>query len=210
VLNHLGVAIRLGNGVALNYFLIMGKTLKPPTLAGTSGASRIDALAMTDDLVCTHTSLRRAARRLGQLYDEAISPTGLTSPQALLLAQIDKLGAVYGEEGPPLQVLAGRLAIGVSALTHALRPLVREGLVELRPDARDRRTKHGVLTPLGRARFQEMVALWGEASERVEAVLGDKETEALRRLADTVASQQFLDAYNQGTIIAPTKQQSGP
>lgn len=36
---------------------------------------------------------RRAARRLGQLYDEAIAPTGLASPQALLLAQIDKLGA---------------------------------------------------------------------------------------------------------------------
>ena len=203
MLKYRGIVISLGNGAALNYFLIMGKTLKPPTLAEISGPSRIDALAMLDDLVCTHTSLRRAARRLGQLYDDAISPTGLTSPQALLLAQIDKLGAVYGEEGPPLQVLAGRLAIGVSALTHALRPLVREGLVELRPDTRDRRTKHGLLTSLGRARFQEMVVLWGEASERVEMVLGDGAAEALRRLADTVASQQFLDAYNQGTIIAP-------
>ncbi len=188
----------------------MEKKLKPATLAQTSRRSRIDVRAMPDDLVCTHTSLRRAARRLGQLYDEAISPTGLTSPQALLLAQIDKLGAVYSEEGPPLQVLAGRLAIGVSALTHALRPLVREGLVELRPDTRDRRTKHGVLTPLGRARFQEMVGLWGKASERVEAVLGDGAAEALRRLADTVASQQFLDAYNQGMIITPTERQPRP
>ena len=44
---------------------------------------------------------------------------------------------------------AGRLAIGISALTHALRPLVRDGLVELQQDPRDGRTKRGILTRLG-------------------------------------------------------------
>ena len=177
----------------------MGKKLKMPASVGTSDLSGVDAHAVPDDLVCTHTSLRRAARRLGQLYDEAIAPTGLTSPQALLLAQIDKLGPAYDDEGPPLQVLARRLAIGVSALTHALRPLVREGLVEVRPDAGDRRIKHGTMTALGRQRFQDMVALWTAADHRVEAVLGADAAEALRHLADTVASQQFLDAYRRGT-----------
>ena len=176
----------------------MGKKLKRLASAMAPEMSDADALAMPDDLVCTHTSLRRAARRLGQIYDEAIAPTRLTSPQALLLAQIDKLGACYGEEGPPLQVLAGHLAIGVSALTHALRPLVREGLVEVRPDARDRRIKHGMMTALGRRRFEQMVALWTAADQRVEAVLGTDAAETLRRLADTVASPQFLDAYSQG------------
>ena len=180
----------------------MGRKPEVPASARTSGASGVDARAVPDDLVCTHTSLRRAARRLGQLYDEAIAPTGLTSPQALLLAQIDKLGAAHDDEGPPLQVLAGRLAIGVSALTHALRPLVREGLVEVRSDTRDRRTKHGTMTVLGRQRFQDMVALWTAADQRVEAILGADAAEALRRLADTVASQQFLDAYSQDTAGA--------
>lgn len=93
-------------------------------------------------------------------------------------------------------------AIGVSALTHALRPLVREGLVEVRSDTRDRRTKHGMMTALGRQRFQDMIALWTAADQRVEAILGADAAEALRRLADTVASQQFLDAYSQGTAGA--------
>ena len=39
------------------------------------------------------------------------------------------------------------LAISISAVTHAMRPLVRDGLVRLQPDARDRRTKHAGLTP---------------------------------------------------------------
>ncbi|BCH17549.1 MULTISPECIES: MarR family transcriptional regulator [unclassified Mesorhizobium] len=64
----------------------------------------------------------------------ALVPTGLTSTQTLLLGQIDGLAAAYGEDGPTLQVLADRLAIQISALTHALRPLVRDGLVEVRHD----------------------------------------------------------------------------
>lgn len=162
--------------------------------------ARPDAEPLTApvDLVCTHTSLRRAARRLGQLYDEAIAPTGLTSSQALLLAQIDALSAFYGEAGPTLGVLADRLAIQISALTHALRPLVREGLVEVRQDEQDRRVKRSVMTALGQARHKQMLGLWIEANSRVEAALGAASTEALRRLADRVASEAFLDAYTAG------------
>ena len=40
------------------------------------------------ELVCTETSLRRAARRLGRLYDEAVAPSGINATQAGLLAQI--------------------------------------------------------------------------------------------------------------------------
>ncbi|MER8865556.1 MarR family winged helix-turn-helix transcriptional regulator [Mesorhizobium sp. M0751] len=153
---------------------------------------------MPRDFVCTNSSLRRAARRLGQLYDEALVPTGLTSTQTLLLGQIDGLGAIYGEDGPTLQVLAGRLAIQISALTHALRPLVRNGLVEVRQDVHDRRTKHAVLTPLGKTRYQQAFVVWVEANQRVEAILGTAAAEKLRSLADDVASQDFLDAYVSG------------
>src|SRR5579859_5075675 len=71
-----------------------------------------DALGELD---CTHTALRHAARRLGHLYDEAVSPTGLKATQVGLLLQTDRLG---GEAGPTLQVLAERLAIGISSLTY--------------------------------------------------------------------------------------------
>ena len=154
------------------------------------------------ELVCTHTSLRRAARRLGQLYDEAIAPTGLTSSQALLLAQIDVLSAFHGEAGPTLGVLASRLAIRISALTHALGPLVRDGLVAVRPDDQDRRAKRIVMTSLGKARHAQMLELWVEANSRVEAALGVAAAERLRGLADRIASDDFLDAYAAGASRA--------
>src|ERR1700720_668496 len=153
----------------------------------------IKAVAVPAKLACTNTALRRAARRLGQLYDEALAPIGLKATQASLLAQIG--GLPRGHEGPTLRDLAERLAIGISALTHALRPLVRDGLVELRQDPHDGRTKRGILTRQGKARLREALLLWTAANRRVETVLGPVSAEKLRSLADQVASQAFLDAY---------------
>ena len=144
--------------------------------------------------VCTATSLRLAARRLGQLYDEALAPLGLKATQLALIAEIDRLMGA-DQQGPTLQDLATRLAIQLSALTHALRPLVRDGLVELRQDTQDRRTKHGVLTPLGKTRLSEAMVRWAAVNDQVEAVLGPPSAASLRALADQVASDAFLVAY---------------
>jgi DNA-binding MarR family transcriptional regulator len=144
------------------------------------------------ELDCTHTALRHAARRLGNLYDEALAPTGLKATQAGLLIQTDRLG---GENGPTLQALADRLAIGISSLTYALRPLVRDGLIELRPDAHDKRTKHAWLTTQGRMRLAEAAVLWAAANRRTEIVLGHDSARRLRALADQVSSREFLQTY---------------
>lgn len=144
------------------------------------------------ELACTATALRRAARRLGNLYDDAVASTGLRATQAALLGQVDRLSEV---EGASLQALAERLAIGLSALTYALRPLVRDGLVELRADVRDKRTKHAWLTPLGRRRLAEAKVLWAAANRRTDVVLGREAAHQLRALADEVSSPAFLDAY---------------
>jgi DNA-binding MarR family transcriptional regulator len=159
------------------------------------GIQLSDALGELD---CTHTALRQAARRLGHLYDEAVAPTGLKATQVGLLSQTDRLG---GEDGPTLQALAERLAIGISSLTYALRPLVRDGMIELRQDAHDKRAKHASLTALGRKRLAEGIALWAAANRRTEIVLGHTSANRLRALADEVSSSEFLKAYKAGHAI---------
>ena len=160
-----------------------------------SAAPGIELSDALGDLACTHTALRHAARRLGHLYDEAVAATGLKATQLALLSQTDLLG---GENGPTLQALAERLTIGISSLTYALRPLVRDGLIELRPDARDKRTKHAALTALGRTRLGEGMTLWAAANRRTETVLGHDRATRLRALADEVSSPGFLHAYKAG------------
>ncbi|MGU3362781.1 MarR family winged helix-turn-helix transcriptional regulator [Methylobacterium sp. M6A4_1b] len=144
---------------------------------------------------CTNDILRRATRHLGHLYDEAFAPTGLKSTQLVLMFQISRL---TGDEGPTLQTVAGHVGVGVSALTYALRPLLRDGLVDLVPDLKDKRAKHAVLTTLGRARLDEGIALWTEANRRVEALLGPDDAKLLRTLAERVSSDTFASAFRTG------------
>lgn len=188
----------LVNGSVLNHPMRMGKKLD--SLAIASGQDQ-PAAAMSDILdlpACTNTALRRAARRLGQLYDDALAPLDLKATQIGLMAEIERACAGGLADGPTLQDLAARLAIQISALTHALKPLVRDGLVELRPDVDDRRTKHAVLTGLGKQRLTDAVVLWAAANSRVEEVLGAGSAATLRALADEVASDGFLAAYTTG------------
>ncbi|MDB6143617.1 MAG: Transcriptional regulator, MarR family [Pseudomonas sp.] len=167
---------------------------QPPTETDINpGTDELDALG---DLVCTNTALRRAARRLGNLYDEALAPLGLKATQIGLLAEISRCTSAADPDGPTLQDLAGRLAILMSALTHAMKPLVRDAIVELRQDTLDKRTKHCVLTPKGKKLLIDALGLWATANNRVEAVLGQASAALLRELADTVSSDGFLADYH--------------
>ena len=187
--------VPLVNAAVPNYFVEMSDS--DDSTIGYDAAS-IELSDALGELECTHTALRHAARRLGHLYDEAVSPTGLKATQVAVLSQTDRLG---GEDGPTLQALAERLAIGISSLTYALRPLVRDGLIELRPDTRDKRTKHAALTTLGRKRLAEGIALWATANRRTEIVLGHDQAIRLRALADEVSSREFLEAYKAGQPV---------
>jgi len=165
------------------------------------------ALASTPEtwlgLACTNMALRRATRRLGQLYDDAIGPLGLKATQFGLLAAIRDL--TKDGQGPMVNALATRQFVQISALTHALRPLVRDGLVVLAPDADDRRSKRVSLTPSGEERLRQAVSRWAQANSRVEQTLGPGVGERLRALADLIASDRFVDAYRGGRVLDPTQ-----
>ena len=147
------------------------------------------------DLPCTNISIRRAARRLAYLYDEAAECVDLKATQVTLAGTIDQMTDVQTALGPTLLELAAGLAIQISALTHALRPLVRDGLITLQPDAQDKRTKRAALTEHGKTRLKQALQAWSAVNHRVEEVLGPESAGMLRALADQVASDGFLLAY---------------
>lgn len=149
-------------------------------------------------LSCTHTSLRRAARHLTQIYDDALAPSGLTSSQAQLMSQIDQMGGHPGGEGPSLQALARRLNLQVSALSHAFRPLTRDGLVTILPDDKDGRVKRAVLTDKGKRQTDIMYGLWAELTERMDAILGEGIGDRLRDLADQVSAIEPKEVVSRG------------
>ncbi|HVI55802.1 MAG TPA: MarR family winged helix-turn-helix transcriptional regulator [Luteibacter sp.] len=176
----------------------MAKTSKkanaPTTVVDKAAADASAFLA----LACTNTALRRAARRLGNLYDDALAPVGLKATQVGMLADIERLSVADEGRSPTLQDLATKLGLQISAVTHALRPLVRDGLIVLSPDEEDRRAKRASLTTKGVTLLHRALHLWAAANRQVEDVLGSDSANALRTLADYVSSDAFLAAYSGG------------
>jgi DNA-binding MarR family transcriptional regulator len=127
------------------------------------------------DMHCNATALRKASRRVTQLYDDALAQTGLRSTQLAILAEI----AHASEKPLTLAELAAVLVIERSALGHTLRPLERDGLIVLQ-EGEDRRQRHVVLTAKGKAKCREGVRAWQTAQDRFEEVLGRSAANALR------------------------------
>lgn len=166
-------------------------------LSDTNDRAHLTGTAdVLQELACTHDVLRRAARQLGNLYDDTVASTGLKATQIGMLGHIER---AKGKSGTALQPLAEAMAISVSALTHALRPLVRDGFVELRADDHDKRIKRVSLSKLGKVRFDQGLRLWMDAHKRTETILGSDTAESLRRLAGLVASEGFLIAHKSGS-----------
>ncbi|WP_298952655.1 MarR family winged helix-turn-helix transcriptional regulator [uncultured Methylobacterium sp.] len=156
-------------------------------------------MAETQPHPCSNAALRRATRRLGQLYDDALAPTGLKATQFGLMGQIRLL------DRPSMGELAAAMVMDLSALGHTLRPLTRDGLVALVVDPRDRRSRRVALTEAGEARFRAAFRLWRGAQARFEATLGTEKALLLRTLLDEIAAPPFAAAF-----AAPGSDPAGP
>ncbi len=88
--------------------------------------------------------------------------------------------------------LAELLVLDRSALGHNLQPLLRDGLVALKNSAIDKRRRHVVLTPQGRAKMKVAVKLWNEAEDRFRAVFGVSRAAKLRATLLEIARDDRL------------------
>ena len=137
---------------------------------------------------CNATALRKASRRLTQLYDAALEPTGLRSTQFAILVEL----ANWSTDSPTLAELADALATDRSSLGHNLRPLEREGFIVLREGAADRRQRYIALTAKGKGKCREGLRLWRVAQDRFEHVFGRSEAAALRATLLGIAHHERL------------------
>src|SRR4051794_5002898 len=129
-------------------------------------------LRVRDTCLCLHS--QRAARALARRFDEALRPLGLTNGQFSLLMALNR------PEPPGMGSVASLLAMDRTTLTAALKPLERRGLVEVRVDAADRRSRLLTLTPAGLALLSSAVPIWERTHTEVEGLLVDADPDRLR------------------------------
>lgn len=144
-----------------------------------------------DPLVCNGAALRKASRRVTQLYDGALAPCGLTISQRSILVHVQRAGS------PTMSELAYAMVLDRSALAHNLKPLEREGYVVQTKDAKDGRSRRVALTLSGRAKLKEANLLWRKAQARFERIYGPDRAEALRFALAEIFSDEFAEAFLQ-------------
>jgi DNA-binding MarR family transcriptional regulator len=124
--------------------------------------------------MCACGNLRRASRAITQRYDTALAPSGLTTPQFGLLANLIRTGPIT------LGNLAQRMGMDRTTLTRDLTPLMREGYVTVGA-GEDRRTRVAQLTPAGEAALIRARPLWQAAQTTMVTAFGQE------RFADLIA-----------------------
>ncbi len=129
-------------------------------------------------LGCTCSRLRKAARRVSQIFDQHLEPYGLTITQFGLLAQLKR------QDGISIGGLAEAMIMDPTTLSRNLRPMAERGLITMTPDPSDKRARCLHLTREGRNAFTRARPGWARAQRLVEDTLSLREATALNDTLD--------------------------
>lgn len=166
--------------------MVAGKKAKS---RGRIDSPHEESLRIPEPGKCNFTALRKAARRVSQLYAVMLAPCGLNPTQWSTLIHVGRIG------NPTQAQLADSLALDRSALAHNLQPLEREGLLKSLPDEKDKRSRRIILTAAGRSKLKESLILWENAQSHLEEIYGTQKAKALRECLDILSSKAFTEAF---------------
>ncbi len=115
---------------------------------------------------CTCGELRKAARAITLLYDNAFKSSGLLS------TQFGVLHVIYNIDSIRISDLADKLGMDRTTLTRNLAVLEREGFIKI-SEGKDHRTRNVTATQKGRNAVSKAIPLWNEAQRKVKQKMGE-------------------------------------
>jgi DNA-binding MarR family transcriptional regulator len=124
--------------------------------------------------------------QLARAQFEAVAPGGLTLPQFSVLNHLVRLG-----DGRSPHEIARAFQVPRPSMTHTLGLLEAAGLVAMRANPRDGRSKLVHLTPAGRAAREGAITALGPATARIEGAFGRARAAAL--LPELAALREVMD-----------------
>ena len=141
-------------------------------------------LSSRDIHTCNCTAMRKASRRLSQVYDAALAPVGLRSTQYSLLLELSH----HIDESPTMREIADSMVMDRSTLVRNIKPLEREHLISIQSLGLDRRRRFITLTQQGKKKLHEARPYWKAAQETFERRFGPTPADELRKILLKIAS----------------------
>ena len=143
---------------------------------------------------CNCLAARQASRYLTAVYDQALSPVELRVTQFSILHKLMKSGPMAIGE------LANKMAMDRTTLSSNLKPLERDGLIDVVP-GEDRRAKKTVITKAGLIRYRKALPLWAAVQTKFEGTYGKRPAAELRNALRAVLSSGFEPWAENGPAV---------
>src|SRR5919197_674763 len=139
---------------------------------------------------CTCGELRKAARAITLLYDNAFKSSGLLS------TQFNVLQAIYDVDSMRISDLANKLGMDRTTLTRNLSVLERQGFIEI-SQGKDHRTRIVTATQKGRSAVAKTILLWNEVQHKVKQEMGESSwRELMQNLGQLLKVTDQLITHN--------------
>ena len=149
-------------------------------MSGEVDGENLKELSRETGRACVCFNLRKSARLLSQIYDQALKPVGIK------VTQLSLLMAVAGQDGITMGRLARPLGMDRTTLSRNARLLAKKGLLEI-GEGEDRREQLLSLTDRGVTLLKEALPLWDSVQRRLAEEMGeDRLSDILRDLRELV------------------------
>ena len=150
------------------------------------GREKLEPDSIMECRECTCFNLRKAARVVTQIFDNAMRSINLRATQFTLLA----LASVHG----PITVtrLSEEMVADRTTLSRNLNPMEKSGLIRIEPGY-DRRTRIVVITESGRRKLEEAYPLWKKAQQEIKDAMGADKWSTLISNSSELVSLTRLD-----------------
>ncbi len=123
--------------------------------------------------ICLGHSIRKADRVISQIYNEYLAPVGIRNTQFSILRVL----ALLGDGNTAVQIREA-LVMDQTTVSRALKPLIRDGYIEVREGA-NKREKALSLSASGKTLYQQALIPWEQAQKMVRKKLGKQHTDNL-------------------------------
>ena len=135
-------------------------------------------------LPCACANLRRTARLVSRLYEEALRPSGVGGPQFTLLQALKRAPGLSQKQ------IAELLGIDSTTLTRTLALLRKRGWVSATAGS-DRRFLRFTLNKSGEKQYERALPYWESAQKRFQQALGEPHwTKLVDALVNTTEALQ--------------------
>jgi DNA-binding MarR family transcriptional regulator len=140
--------------------------------------------------ICTCGELRKAARAITLLYDNAFKSSGLLS------TQFNVLQAIYNIDSIRISDLANKLGMDRTTLTRNLSVLERQGFIKI-SQGKDHRARIVTITQKGRNSVTKTISLWNEVQHKVKDQMGESSwRELMQNLGQLLRVTDQLITHN--------------